>query len=158
MSETIHRLYIGGEWVAGDGTVANVNPSDLADTVGHYASGTAAHVALAVQAARDALPAWSTGGIQARADALERVAAEILARKDELGALLAREEGKTRPEAIGEVVRAGNIFRFFAGEVLRTAGELLPSVRPGIGVEVTREPVGVVGIISPWNFPIAIPA
>lgn len=158
MSETIHRLYIGGEWLAGDGAVANVNPSDLADTVGHYASGTAAHVAQAVQAAQAALPAWSTGGIQARADALERIAGEILARKDELGALLAREEGKTRPEAIGEVVRAGNIFRFFAGEALRTAGELLPSVRPGIGVEVTREPVGVVGIISPWNFPIAIPA
>ena len=158
MNDKLHLHYIGGEWVEGHGSVANINPSDLADTIGHYAVGGKAHVDRAVQAARAALPAWSTGGIQARADALDRIGSEILARKDELGALLAREEGKTRPEAIGEVARAGNIFKFFAGEALRTAGELLPSVRPGIGVEITREPVGVVGLISPWNFPIAIPA
>jgi acyl-CoA reductase-like NAD-dependent aldehyde dehydrogenase len=72
--------------------------------------------------------------------------------------LLAREEGKTKPEGIGEAARAGYIFKFFAGECLRLAGEMLPSVRPGIGVEVTREPMGVVGLITPWNFPIAIPA
>jgi aldehyde dehydrogenase (NAD+) len=81
-----------------------------------------------------------------------------LARKEELGTLLSREEGKTKPEGIGEVTRAGHIFKFFAGECLRLAGETLPSVRPGIGVEITREPVGVVGLITPWNFPIAIPA
>ena len=89
---------------------------------------------------------------------LDRVGTEILARKDELGRLLSREEGKTLPEGIGEAARAGHIFKFFAGEVLRLAGEKLPSVRPGIDVEVTREPVGVVGLITPWNFPIAIPA
>ena len=89
---------------------------------------------------------------------LDKIGNEILARKDELGTLLAREEGKTKPEAIGEATRAGYIFKFFAGEVVRQAGELLPSVRPGIKVEITREPVGVVGIITPWNFPIAIPA
>jgi aldehyde dehydrogenase (NAD+) len=155
---TEHLNYIGGEWVAGNGFTPNLNPSDLADTVGLYARGTAAHVDAAVRAARAAMPAWQGFGIQARADALERIGNEILARRDELGALLAREEGKTRPEAVGEVARAGNIFKFFAGECLRTAGELLPSVRPGIGIEITREPVGVVGIISPWNFPIAIPA
>ncbi len=158
MSDTLHPLYIGGEWLPGDGHIANINPSDLADTVGLYASGSPAHVDQAVQAARAALPGWSTGGIQARADALDRIGSEILARKDELGALLAREEGKTRPEAVGEVVRAGNIFKFFGAEALRAGGELLPSVRPGVSVEITREPVGVVGIISPWNFPIAIPA
>ena len=75
-----------------------------------------------------------------------------------LGRLLAREEGKTLPEGIGETVRAGHIFKFFAGEALRLAGEKLPSVRPGVEVEITREPVGVVGLITPWNFPIAIPA
>ncbi|MBU0839412.1 MAG: aldehyde dehydrogenase family protein, partial [Gammaproteobacteria bacterium] len=83
---------------------------------------------------------------------------EILARREELGTLLAREEGKTLPEAIGEVARAGNIFKYFAGECLRQAGETLQSVRPGVGVEVTREPLGVIGLITPWNFPIAIPA
>jgi len=156
MSE--HLNYVAGEWVAGNGFAPNINPSDLADTIGLYAKGTAAQVDAAVRAARAAMAAWQAFGIQARADALEKIGTEILARKDELGALLAREEGKTRGEAVGEVARAGNIFKFFAGECLRTGGELLPSVRPNIGVEITREPVGVVGIISPWNFPIAIPA
>src|SRR5687767_3470425 len=155
---TEHLNYIAGEWVAGNGFAPNVNPSDLADTIGLYAKGSAQQVDQAVRAARAAMPAWAAFGIQARADALEKIGNEILARKDELGALLAREEGKTKPEAIGEVARAGNIFKFFAGECLRTAGELLPSVRPKVSVEITREPVGVVGIISPWNFPIAIPA
>jgi len=66
---------------------------------------------------------------------------------------LAREEGKTLPEAIGEVTRAGNIFKFFAGECLRLSGDYVPSVRPGVNVEVTREALGVVGLITPWNFP-----
>jgi aldehyde dehydrogenase (NAD+) len=89
---------------------------------------------------------------------LDKIGNEILARKDELGTLLAREEGKTKPEAVGEATRAGYLFKFFAGEVVRQAGEVLQSVRPGIKVEITREPLGVVGIITPWNFPIAIPA
>ena len=80
------------------------------------------------------------------------------ARKDELGAILSREEGKTLPEGVGEVARAGQIFGFFAGEALRMSGDILASVRPGVGVEVTREPVGVIGLITPWNFPAAIPA
>lgn len=149
---------IDGKWVAGSSYSPNLNPSNLSDVIGEYAQGDAAQLDAAVQAARAAFPAWSTGGVQARADALEKIAAEILARRDELGELLAREEGKVRGEAVGEVVRAGQIFRFFAGEVVRQAGELLPSVRPNIGVEITREPVGVIGLITPWNFPIAIPA
>ena len=78
--------------------------------------------------------------------------------QEELGTLLSREEGKTKPEGIGEAARAGSIFKFFAGEALRANGELVPSVRPGLTVEITREPVGVVGMITPWNFPLAIPA
>lgn len=150
--------YIDGQWVAGKNYQANINPSDLSDVIGEYAQADAAQVDAAIAAARKAFPAWSTSGIQARADALEKVGLEILARREELGALLAREEGKTLPEAIGEVARAGNIFKFFAGECLRQAGETLQSVRPGVSVEVTREPLGVVGLITPWNFPIAIPA
>jgi len=149
---------INGQWVAGGGYSPNTNPSNLADVLGHYAQGDAAQVDAAVAAATAAFPAWSTGGIQARSEALEKIGTEILARKEELGTLLAREEGKTRAEGIGEAVRAGQIFKFFAGECLRLAGETIPSVRPGIGVEITREPVGVVGLITPWNFPIAIPA
>jgi aldehyde dehydrogenase (NAD+) len=95
---------------------------------------------------------------QLRHDILKRVGDEILARRDELGRLLSREEGKTLPEGVGEVVRAGQIFLFFSGECLRLAGDKISSVRPGVDVEVTREPIGVVGLITPWNFPIAIPA
>jgi len=155
---TRHDNLINGEWVAGNSYSPNVNPSDLSEVIGEYTQGDAKHVDAAVAAARAAFPAWSTGGIQARADALDKIGNEILARKEELGTLLAREEGKTRPEGIGEAARAGNIFKFFAGECLRLSGETVPSVRPGIGVEITREPVGVVGLVTPWNFPIAIPA
>ena len=153
-----HQHYIDGQWVAGSTVSPNVNPSNLSDTVGDYAMADVAQLEVAVQAAQAAFPAWSTSGVQARSDALDKIGSEILARRDELGTLLAREEGKTKPEAVGEVTRAGHIFKFFAGECLRLAGELLPSVRPGIGVEITREPIGVVGLITPWNFPLAIPA
>jgi acyl-CoA reductase-like NAD-dependent aldehyde dehydrogenase len=149
---------INGQWVAGSAYSPNLNPSNLGDVLGHYTQASAAQLSDAVAAARAAFPAWSTSGIQARADALDKIGTEILARREELGTLLAREEGKTRPEGIGEAARAGNIFKFFAGECLRLGGESIPSVRPNIGVEVTREPLGVVGIITPWNFPIAIPA
>jgi acyl-CoA reductase-like NAD-dependent aldehyde dehydrogenase len=153
-----HNNLIGGEWLPGNGYSPNINPSNLADVVGHYTQASAAQLDAAVLAARAAFPSWSVSGIQARSDALDKIGNEILARRDELGTLLAREEGKTRPEGIGEAARAGNIFKFFAGECLRLAGEMLPSVRPGIGVEITREPLGVIGLITPWNFPIAIPA
>jgi aldehyde dehydrogenase (NAD+) len=154
----IHQNLIAGEWTAGATAAPNINPSNVADVVGEYARADEAQVRAAIAAARAAFPVWSRGNIQARADILDKVGSEILARKDELGTLLAREEGKTKPEGIGEAARAGYIFKFFAGEVLRLAGEMIPSVRPGIRVEITREPVGVVGIITPWNFPIAIPA
>ncbi|MFO1361290.1 MAG: aldehyde dehydrogenase family protein [Burkholderiales bacterium] len=150
--------FIDGAWVAGERAAANVNPSNLADVVGQYAHAGVAQVDAAIAAASAAFPAWGRGSVQARADSLDRIGTEILARREELGTLLSREEGKTKPEGIGEAARAGYIFKFFAGECLRLAGEVLPSVRPGIGVEITREPVGVVGIITPWNFPIAIPA
>ena len=150
--------YIAGQWVAGDGDHADENPADLEAPVGHYGVLDASQVAQAVDAAADALPAWSLTTPQQRADALDAVGSEILARKEELGRLLAREEGKTLAEAIGEAARAGQIFRFFAGEALRIPGEKLASTRPGVEVEITREPVGTVGIIAPWNFPLAIPA
>ena len=153
-----HAHHIAGNWVAGSASTPNLNPSNLADVVGEYALGDATHVDAAVAAARAAFPAWATSGVQARADALDKIGSEILARREELGRLLAREEGKTLPEAMGEATRAGQIFKFFAGECLRLSGETLPSVRPGIGVDITRDPLGVIGLITPWNFPITIPA
>jgi acyl-CoA reductase-like NAD-dependent aldehyde dehydrogenase len=155
---SVYKNLIGGQWLEGADVNRNINPSDLSDLVGEYARADAAQAQQAIAAARAAFPAWSRGNIQARSDMLEAIGNEILARKEELGDLLAREEGKTLPEGIGEAARAGQIFKFFAGEVLRPEGEKLPSVRPGVDVEITREPVGVVGMITPWNFPIAIPA
>ena len=152
------RNWIGGVWVEGESASPNVNPSDTTDVIDEYARGGDAHARAAIAAAREAFPQWALSSPQARADALDFIGTEILARKAELGDLLAREEGKTLPEAIGEVGRAGQIFKFFAGEALRVPGERLASVRPGLDIEVTREPIGVVAAISPWNFPIAIPA
>src|SRR6478735_760889 len=154
---TIHQNLIAGEWTGTNG-VENVNPSNTNEVVGLYASADARDVAEAIAAAKAAFPAWSRSGIWERHVILKKAGDEIMARKDELGALLAREEGKTLPEAIGETIRASQIFEFFAGEALRLAGEVVPSVRPNIGVEITRDPLGVIGIITPWNFPIAIPA
>ena len=150
--------HIAGEWIAGPSSSRDINPSDTSDTIGEYAQADRAQTEAAIEAARSAWPAWAGFNLQARSDLLDRIGGAILARREELGTLLSREEGKTLPEGIGEVARAGAIFKFFAGEVLRSAGELLPSVRPGIDIEVVREPLGVVGVIAPWNFPAAIPA
>jgi acyl-CoA reductase-like NAD-dependent aldehyde dehydrogenase len=154
----MHKNLINGEWVDGARTSRNINPSDTRDVIGEYAQADAAQARDAVAAARAAFAAWQHSTPQQRFDILDAAGTEILARKAELGDLLAREEGKTLPEAIGEVARAGNIFKFFAGEALRVGGDVVASVRPGVGVEVVREPLGVVGLITPWNFPIAIPA
>ena len=153
------RNLIGGEWLDGNGEEASSeNPSDLTDVIGQYRHAEANLVEQAVSAAHAARTAWGVSTPQQRFDALDRIGSELLARKDELGLLLAREEGKTLPEAIGETARAGQIFKFFAGEALRIPGEKLASTRPGVEVDITREPVGVVGAITPWNFPLAIPA
>ncbi|MCX5479315.1 aldehyde dehydrogenase family protein [Kaistia geumhonensis] len=153
----LHKNYIGGEWVGGDAR-PNINPSNTNEVVGTFAQGTAEDARAAIDAAQAAFKTWSQSGIQQRHDILKATGDEILARKEEIGRLLSREEGKTLPEGIGETIRAAQIFHFFAGETLRLAGEVLPSVRPGIDVQITREPIGVVGLITPWNFPIAIPA
>jgi len=150
--------YIDGKWVAGAGYRDNVNPSDTDDVIGQFAQADARQTEHAIAAAKKALNTWRFSGIQQRHDLLETIGAQLLSRSKELGDLLAREEGKTRPEGIGEVMRAAQIFNFFAAESLRIPGEKLASVRPGIHVEITRDPVGVIGLITPWNFPIAIPA
>ncbi|NIX75195.1 aldehyde dehydrogenase family protein [Microvirga terricola] len=156
--DEMNRNYIGGSWVEASQAAPDINPSNTNDVVGMFARADAADAQAAIAAAYDAFPAWSRSSIQLRHDILKRIGDEIIARNDELGRLLSREEGKTLPEGVGEVVRAGQIFLFFAGECLRMAGDKLASVRPGVDVEITREPLGVIGLITPWNFPIAIPA
>jgi alpha-ketoglutaric semialdehyde dehydrogenase len=150
--------YINGEWVRGKSTLDSLNPSDTRDVVARAPSDDGAAMNDAVQAAKAALPAWSAASPEVRSDILDKVGTTLLARKDELGRLLSREEGKTLAEGIGEVARAGRIFKFFAGEALRRHGVTVDSTRPGIDVATYREPLGVVGLITPWNFPIAIPA
>ncbi|MEO8313929.1 MAG: aldehyde dehydrogenase family protein [Pseudomonadota bacterium] len=150
--------YINGQKISADTPLTSINPSDTNDIVASFPDGGPAEVDAAVAAARAAFPAWSSASPEVRADLLDKVGATILARANELGELLAREEGKTRAEGIGEVMRAGRIFRYFGGEALRRHGFTLESTRPNIDAATHREALGVVGLITPWNFPIAIPA
>ncbi|HSI41366.1 MAG TPA: aldehyde dehydrogenase family protein [Xanthobacteraceae bacterium] len=154
----VFRNLVAGEWLLGDGARVNDNPSDTGDIVGEYANATAAQVRDAAAAAKAAGTAWAVAPPGVRSDLLRRIADEIERRRDELALLLSREEGKALRDARGEVARAADIFRFYSGEVFRMAGERTPSLRTGVTIEVLYEPVGVVGLITPWNFPILIPA
>ena len=154
MSE-INKNYIGGEWLQGSSEIENRNPSDLSDLIGLYTQADADQVATALAAANEAQRLWGATGLEKRYDVLMAVGQEMMARSDELGRLLSREEGKPFAEGKGEVFRAGQFFTYFAAEVLRQIGDNADSVRDGIEVDVRREPVGVVAIISPWNFPTA---
>jgi acyl-CoA reductase-like NAD-dependent aldehyde dehydrogenase len=149
--------YIGGEAVSGDAKLESINPSNLDDVVARYPRGSAAEVDAAAKAARAAFPAWSDASPEVRSDLLDKVGSLIMERAKDLGRLLSREEGKTLPEGTGEVMRAARIFKYFAGEALRRHGQTLESTRPGLDVATYREALGVVGLITPWNFPIAIP-
>jgi acyl-CoA reductase-like NAD-dependent aldehyde dehydrogenase len=155
---SINQNFINGTWIGSSKTRLNINPSAPDEVIGEYSEADANDVDKAVQAAHDAAKVWSKSTPQQRFDVLDFIGTEILARKQELGTLLAREEGKILPEAIGEVARAGYIFKYFAGEALRIGGLAIASVRPGMEVITSREAVGVVGLITPWNFPMAIPA
>ena len=157
MPERLYHL-IAGEHFGGDGTEESINPSNLDDVVASFPKGTPADVDRAVAAARQAFPAWSEASPEMRSDVLDKAGTIVMARAKELGSLLSREEGKTVAEGTGEVMRAARILKYFAGEALRRHGQTLESTRPGIDASTHREAVGVFGLITPWNFPIAIPA
>ena len=150
--------FIGGSWTTGSGSIESINPSDTSDVVARFAEGGAAEIDNAVDAASQAFGGWSNASPETRADLLHNVGEKLFERAAQLGELLAREEGKTRAEGIGETMRAARVFRYFAGEALRRHGLTLESSRPGLDVATYREALGVVGLITPWNFPIAIPA
>jgi len=157
MSATYPNL-IDGQSIDSADRTPDINPSNVNDVVGEFAKASSADLERAIAAAKTALKQWSQSNPQERFDVLDRAGTAILARKEELGRLLSREQGKPLADGIGEAARAGSIFKFFAGEALRPGGEKIDSTRPGIDVEITREPVGVVAAITPWNFPLAIPA
>ena len=157
MTSALHH-FIGGERVSAETPHASLNPSNTDDIVARFPAGGQAEVDAAVQAARQAFPAWSEASPELRSDCLDRIGETILKRREEIGRLLSREEGKTLAEGVGETARAGRIFKYFAGEALRRHGQNLDSVRPGVEIQTYRQAVGVFGLIAPWNFPIAIPA
>jgi acyl-CoA reductase-like NAD-dependent aldehyde dehydrogenase len=150
--------YIDGQWVQGAAASDSLNPSNTGDIVAKVPGGNKDTVNAAVAAAKAAFPAWANASPEVRSDLLDKAGTLIMARADDLGRLLSREEGKTLPEGKGEVMRAARIFKFMAGEALRRHGVTVDSTRPGVAVETYREPLGVFGLITPWNFPIAIPA
>ena len=154
MPETKNN-FIAGEWLAGDTSVENRNPSDLSDVIGHFAQASSSQLTKALDAARSAQKIWAATGLEARQTVLMNIGNELMERSAELGTLLSREEGKPLAEGKGEVYRAGQFFTYYAAEVLRQIGDTADSVRPNIEIDVRREPVGTVAIVSPWNFPTA---
>ena len=150
--------WIAGEWVGSDARIENINPSDTHDVIGLYAQANFDDLERSVKAAINAQKQWRATPLEARQAVLDRIGRALMENADSLGELLSREEGKTRPEGRGEIYRAGQFFTYYAAEVLRQMGDTADSVRPGIEIDVRREPVGVVAIISPWNFPMATAA
>ena len=148
-------LYIDGEWVETDDSIENINPSDTTESVGRYAQATPELADHAIASANRAAKEWGQSPMETRYQMLMAIGTELIDRSAELGELLAREEGKTRAEGVGEVVRSGQFFHYFAAEVHRQIDDRVDSVRPGIEIETRREPIGVVAVISPWNFPMA---
>jgi aldehyde dehydrogenase (NAD+) len=155
-----YKNLINGEWVgASDGkTFNNENPAKLGEVIGTFPSATKEDTRRAIEAARAALPGWANMPPPARGVILEKASRIIEARADELATILTREEGKTKTEAMGEVTRARDIFRYYGGEGFRVGGDVLPSNVSGELLYTRREPLGVIALITPWNFPLAIPA
>ncbi|WP_417545408.1 aldehyde dehydrogenase family protein [Marinobacter sp.] len=150
-----HPLYINGQWVTGDTSITNINPSDLSDVIGEFDQASAQQTNDAISAAQKGFAQWSKSGLEQRYKILMAIGDQLIARQDELGELLSREEGKPLAEGKGEVYRSGQFFHYYAAEVLRQIDERADSVRPGVEIDIRREPLGVVGVISPWNFPMA---
>lgn len=153
--EDVQRNLIAGEWLIGNDVIENRSPSDTSDLIGVYSQASSEQLVATLQRARDAQVEWAAFGIERKQAVLMSIGNELMERSTELGTLLSREEGKPLPEGKGEVYRAGQFFTYYAAECLRQLGENADSVRPGIDIDVRREPVGVVAVISPWNFPMA---
>lgn len=150
-----HLNLIAGQWTDGIDTIENINPSDTSDVIGQYAQASRAQLEETLAAAHVAQREWAAYGLERKQAVLMNIGNELMARAEELGTLLSREEGKPLAEGKGEVYRAGQFFTYYAAECLRQIGENADSVRPNIEIDVRREPVGVVAVISPWNFPTA---
>ncbi len=158
-STRTYQNLIGGAWgEAGDrATSENRNPANPSDLIGLFPRSTADDVAAAVAAAKEAQPAWAALSALKRGEILLRAAAILESRADDVATQFTREEGKTLREARGETLRGVAILRYFAGEGAQPIGEVYPSANPAMSLYTLHVPLGVVGIITPWNFPVAIP-
>ena len=159
MSSTFHN-YVAGQWVASKSGKAfpNSNPANTAEVVGHFQASGPEDVQAACEAAAKALPAWSASPAPRRGEFLFKAAELLESRLVKISEEMTREEGKTLPEAKGEVKRAINILRYFGGEGARQFSYQIPSERENVFCYTLRKPLGVVALITPWNFPSAIPA
>ena len=155
MLDCIQGLYINGEWQEGINTIKNINPSDIDNCLGEVAQASQSQVELAINVAKEAQISWEKTSLEERANFLYQIGDSLMKKSEEIGKIISLEEGKTKLEGKGEVYRSGQFFQYYAAEVLRQIGENAASVRTGVDIEITREAIGVVGIISPWNFPIA---
>jgi len=153
--EHLNLNLIAGEWTTGESEIENRNPSDLSDLIGMFAQASSDHLDATLDQALLAQAEWATYGIERKYNVLMAIGTEMMARAEELGMLLSREEGKPLAEGKGEVYRAGQFFTYYAAETLRQMGETVDSVRNEIEIDVRREAVGLVAVISPWNFPTA---
>ena len=158
MKKESHSNLINGKWSQKGPSFVSINPSDTTDIIGTFQEATEEECIQAINSAKTAYKSWSLSELEERKKVLDIIGDELIVKSQVLGELIAREEGKPIPDGVGEVYRSGQYFHYFAAEVLRQMGELTSSVRPKINVEVTREPLGVIGIITPWNFPIAVAA
>ena len=149
---------INGQWLNNGQSFTSINPSDITDCIGTFNAASKEDSLLAIKSARNAFGEWSASSLEERKKILDCIGDELINRSAEIGELIAREEGKPLAEGIGEVYRSGQFFQYFGAEVLRQMGELATSTRPNVNVEVTREPLGVIGVITPWNFPTAVAA
>lgn len=154
-----YQNYIDGKWVnaSNDATTSDTNPADTRVPVGTFPSATREDATRAIDSAYHAFSTWSRMPMPKRGEILDKAAAWIEARVDEIGAALTREEGKTWSEGKGEVARGASILRYFAGECLQPTGDVYPSANASTFLFAERVPLGVIGLITPWNFPIAIP-
>jgi alpha-ketoglutaric semialdehyde dehydrogenase len=151
--------FINGHWTkaAGDKTFPSINPADTRDVIGEFASADLDDVRRAIDAAHGALPQWKQLSGWARGEFLRKAADILESRLQEVAQAMVRENGKTIAEARGETARGVGLLRYYAAEGVRSIGEVVPSVNPNTLIYTTRAPLGVVSIITPWNFPVAIP-
>lgn len=149
---------INGEWSDSENISENINPSDTSDIISTFYEATSDDVTNAIESASNIQEEWGKSSISTREKILNEIGNKLLENKEFYGEIIAREAGKPIKEAIDEVVKSADFFYYFAAEAIRLKGAFVDSPRDSVDIEVIHEPVGVVAVITPWNYPLAIPA